>query len=301
MPDAPLVVAIDGGGSGSRAVLARAGSVVARVEVAPIQLTTMSDRTIRATLDRAIDALAGGLAAGAIEAICVGVAGAGRAQRRLLVERWAAGRLPSARVEVCRDVDLVLAHGSAGVGVAAIAGTGAVVLGRTAQGEERIADGRGPLVGDRGGGFQLGLDAVRLVLRRLDADARPPAAVSAAICRTLEVDAPADAAQVVSNLDAARVARVAAIAAQLCELAEGGDTVAERLVRAAARELARSYRYVERGLPSTEQLPHLLAGGLATAPAYRRAFVAETHPSWRPVREPVMGGVAIAMRLAARP
>jgi N-acetylglucosamine kinase-like BadF-type ATPase len=293
--DEALLVAIDGGGSRSRAALARGETVLARVEAGPLQLTTMNRHAIRRVLDQLLDGVTHGAEPHLVAAICLGIAGGGNPQRRSVVERWARERLPGARASVCRDVDLVLAAGGAGwVGIAAIAGTGAIVLGRNHEGLERHADGLGPLIGDRGGGFQLGLDAIRLALRGLDAKREPPQLFTDAVCEGLGITSPELAAATMTGSGSVPFARIAAIGGRVCTLAAEGETNSQRLVAAAAKELAASYRMVRRRLPGADGLPHLLAGGLGTMPAYHAAFVAAAGGEWQIVADPLLGGVSIA-------
>lgn len=294
--DPPILAAVDGGGSGSRAVLAVGETIVSRVEAGPLQLTTMDRRAIRNVLDALLDGLTRGADRRLVAGICLGIAGAGNPERRSVVERWAQERLPAARTRVCRDVDLVLATGGAdGTGIAAIAGTGAIVFGRDADGVERSADGRGPLVGDRGGGFQLGLDAIRVVVRSLDATRRPPQPLADLVCEALGIAAPELAAGAVAGSDGIPFAQIAALGGRVCALAANGDTRSQRLVTGAARELAASYRLVRRRLREADHLRHLLAGGLATTQAYRTAFVAAAGGAgWQVVEEPLLGGLVIA-------
>jgi N-acetylglucosamine kinase-like BadF-type ATPase len=296
MADAPLVAAIDGGGSGSRGVLAAGPTLIARVEAGPLQLTTMDGRAIRFVLDTLLDELTRKADPRQIAGLCLGVAGAGNPERRSILEQWARERLPQARTSVCRDVDLVLAAGQAdGTGIAAIAGTGAIVLGRNADGVERLADGRGPFVGDRGGGFQLGLDAIRLVLHALEAKRPAPQPLADVVCDTLGIHTSELEAVAVPESDGVPLAQVAALARRVCGLAVDGDTHSRRLVTAAAGELAASYRAVSQGLPGAEALLHLLAGGLATTPVYRMAFAAATgRTDWQVVADPVVGGLVLA-------
>ena len=62
--------------------------------------------------------------------------------------------------EFCEsDGPLMLIDAPAGIVV--IAGTGARVIGRTASGRELSLDGVGPMLGDHGGGYQIGLQALR--------------------------------------------------------------------------------------------------------------------------------------------
>jgi glucosamine kinase len=236
----------------------------------------------------------------AVASICLGIAGAGSSERRSVVEHWARTRLPGTRARVVRDVDLVLASGSPDrTGIAVVAGTGSIVIGRTADGIERRAGGRGPLVGDDSSGFQLGLSAIRLVMRSLDGAHDHPATVARVMCSCLGIDRPELAGLAAIREGVVAIAEIAALGGQIVLLAQNGDRQAEQLVRAAAHSLAQLYRLVARQLSEASTVPHLLAGGLVLAPVYREAFIqsAAAPRRWQIVTEPVLGG----LRLAAMP
>lgn len=292
-----LVIAVDGGGSGSRGAIADDHEIVARAEAGPLQLTTVPPARVEKELDALLDELVRKAGVRRVDAVCLGLAGAGSAVRREPAERWARSRLGSSCWCVCRDVDLVLAAGGAGgVGIAVVVGTGAIVVGRGADGIEHRADGWGPLVGDRGGGFDLALNAIRDCLRELDETGTAVGALAAAICETLNIARVQDAAAVLTAAGGVPFVTVAGVARRVCDLAESGDAQALRLVAAGAAELAASYRAVRRRLHDASEIPHLLAGGLATAPSFRDAFLADVGdgPSWQEVRDPLAGGLVIA-------
>ncbi len=69
------------------------------------------------------------------------------------------------------ETDVVAAHAGAFSGQPGIvlsAGTGAICFGADESGEQFYADGWGPLLGDEGGGYWMGTEALRAVCRGLD-------------------------------------------------------------------------------------------------------------------------------------
>lgn len=69
------------------------------------------------------------------------------------------------------ETDIVAAHAGAFSGQPGIvlsAGTGAICFGADETGEKFYADGWGPLLGDEGGGYWMGTEALRAVCRGLD-------------------------------------------------------------------------------------------------------------------------------------
>jgi N-acetylglucosamine kinase-like BadF-type ATPase len=127
------------------------------------------------------------------------------------------------RVEVIADVEAAwYATHVDGAGILVLAGTGSIVLGRTARGRWARAGGLGPLLGDEGSGFWLG----RAWLR-----ASAPAATQRRFA---------------TRPDA--VPAIAALARRVIARARRGDRVAARLVREAQAALAAQAREVARTL-----------------------------------------------------
>ena len=114
------------------------------------------------------EAAAGAMAAGKIRpaditSVCAGLAGAGRRSvvRRMMV--FLSQEFPAALTQVATDYEVALesAVGS-GPGVVLIAGTGSVAYGRNAAGDTARAGGYGPLLGDEGSAFEIGLSLIHI-------------------------------------------------------------------------------------------------------------------------------------------
>lgn len=127
------------------------------------------------------------------------------------------------RVRVIADVEAAwhAAHGN-GAGVLILAGTGSIVLGRSARGRWQRAGGLGPLLGDEGSGFWIGRQWLR--------------AHAAASTRRRFATRP-DAVPAIAGLAPRVVAR-----------ARRGDRAAARVVREAQADLARQAHDVIRAL-----------------------------------------------------
>jgi N-acetylglucosamine kinase-like BadF-type ATPase len=127
------------------------------------------------------------------------------------------------RVQVIPDVEAAWhATHTDGAGILVLAGTGSIVLGRSARGRWARAGGLGPLLGDEGSGFAIGRAWLRaranaVTQRRF---ATRPDAVPA----------------------------IAALAARVVVRARRGDRVAARVVREAQTALAAQTRDVARAL-----------------------------------------------------
>jgi N-acetylglucosamine kinase-like BadF-type ATPase len=98
------------------------------------------------------------------------LAGCGTKEDFARLERLAAAAWPSAKIVVGSDRDSGLATAFRdGDGIAVISGTGAAVHGRKA-GRIEKAGGWGHVLGDRGSGYDLARQGLRLVLSNYDLD-----------------------------------------------------------------------------------------------------------------------------------
>ena len=77
------------------------------------------------------------------------------------------GRVSAERIEVmpCNEIEPAFAHAGVENGVVLLAGTGAFAHGRTADGRRRHLDGCGPLLGDFGGAYHIGMMALHAMVR----------------------------------------------------------------------------------------------------------------------------------------
>ena len=150
------VVGVDAGGTGSRAVVVRDGAVVERRDLGPLNLILHAD---------AIDRLAALLTATGATAAGLGLAGLRSAADAERVAAELTART-GARIAVGDDTDAALAGAFRGApGVVVIAGTGSGAAGRDAAGRAVRVGGHGFLLGDEGGGYWIGREAVRAALR----------------------------------------------------------------------------------------------------------------------------------------
>ena len=168
-----IAVGVDAGGTGSRAVVVRDGVVVARRDLGPINVLLHAD---------AVDRLAGAVTDAGAAAAGFGLAGlrSDEHARELTAEL---ARRTGARVVVGDDTDAALAGAFAGrPGIVVIAGTGSGAAGRDAAGRTVRVGGHGFLLGDEGGGYWIGREAVRAALRAADGTG-PATALTAVVER----------------------------------------------------------------------------------------------------------------------
>jgi N-acetylglucosamine kinase-like BadF-type ATPase len=276
----PVLIAIDGGGSKARAVLARGHRLLARVEMRGLNPRDISsaefDVRLRSLLSPLVLSGLGPVPTAGVY-VCAALAGAGEPEVRRSCRRSIGGVLKEyggcRRLRVVTDVAaLVEARLGKRDGIVLIAGTGSVCLGvKHARGRRRVVKAGG-LGGrrDQGCGFSIG---ARLVER--ERAARNP--------RRLGRSGTASLAPLV----------LAAYSA--------GDGFARRVVEEAVADLVRMVVAVESRAGLGARTGIYFSGGLFENDAFRSLFrrrLAEVVPNAAP--EPAGEVLTAALELARR-
>ena len=230
------------------------------------------------------------------DAVVAGISGlhehAGPIFRAALADTFG---LPEHLIRVVDDLELAYAaHFTPGEGVLIYAGTGSVACFCTQGGQLLRAGGHGYLLGDEGGAFWQGRQALRAVLHAQD-EGRPPPET---LARELS--------PLIGNLDWRQVrtwvygggrGAVATLAPAVDRAALAGDVVAQEVMRLAGQALADLALALRKRISSEHQpgsLPVVLCGGAANA-LVRVAFVAALPDAVQLApRAPVLGAVRLA-------
>lgn len=170
VPDGPLGLGIDAGGTATRWALAGPRqTIVAEGEVAgfsALELQGAGRERVRSLLDEVGRAV---LAVGRPARVHAGLTGLGTAGDALLQWVAAALGLPAGTVALGSDLETTyLDLFSPGEGYVVYAGTGSVAVFIAADGALHRAGGRGNLLDDGGGGFWIAREALRQVWRTED-------------------------------------------------------------------------------------------------------------------------------------
>jgi glucosamine kinase len=302
-----LLLGIDGGGTRTRAVLTDArGEVQGQGESGGCNYHNVGADV---ALARMVEACNGaGWRGQQAAALFVGTAGVKAAADSSALE---AARLKSPLAAVrsvfANDSENAHAAGLAGrPGVALIAGTGSIALGRSVDGRSSLSGGWGWLIDDAASGCWLGQQALHAVARAVDGRG-PATALRASLLRVLGVEDPHTLLQriYVGEFSAADFARLAPL---ILTAAREGDRVAHELL---ARGAALAAELVDAaasgaGLPPDAEI--VLIGGIArSGPPYQPAIEAAIRarlPLARfaePEFAPVIGAVIRAAQLARVP
>lgn len=256
MKPMPYILAVDGGGTGCRALLAnRDGAALGRGTSGPANIgadrATALDNIVRAAKQAAHDAGLDVSILGETRAV-LGLAGANSLADKDSVER----QLPFGSVKIVSDAVTAL-QGALGKddGAIVILGTGSVFVKREREAFE-IVGGRGFMLSDQAGGARLGRDLLEETLLALDGMAERTELVDAVLARF-----GGELRRIIAFSRTATAADYAAFAPTVFEYAHKGDPLGISI-------LQRACTYIGRGLQrlDIERLGRFsLTGGLASS------------------------------------
>jgi glucosamine kinase len=225
--------AVDGGKSALR--LAVSGSTGIRYAEAPGFGYAPGQDDV-ATIMESVRRAAEQLAPLDVDRVCAGLTGAPGEPTELARLHRALGALFGTD-EVTVVADVVLAHAGAvaGPGVVVCAGTGTSVLAVGGDGRTAALDAWGPVIGDRGSGWSIGMAGLRAAAAALDG-AGPASALADRMAAALGGTDLAALQALYS--DPRMTARVSGFAREVAAAAQDGDDVACRIWQDAADHLA---------------------------------------------------------------
>lgn len=302
---AELVLGIECGGTRTIALLADAhGRLCGRVEAGPANLRLMTDPQLAAHFAHFARRLA------APHALGIGMAGAREETERRRIRTAAAQAWPGVPCWAGNDLETALAAATFEDGkrqvtrLILISGTGSCCYGQNPAGQTAKVGGWGHLLGDQGSGYDLGLQALRLVIHQFDLTGYWPP-LGARLLRALLLQEPND---LIDWLLQAPKADVAALAVEVFEALDAGDRLARQLVQEAAARLAHdaaacARRLTRAGAPVEF---HLVGSLLLKQPRFAKRVASGIRRLWptatvRPLeREGAWGAIALARREVGR-
>lgn len=264
-----VLLAIDAGGSNTRVVVVD-GDVTCLgygVSTSGNPTAVGADEALRAIRTAARAALAqAGLEPASVARVVVAAAG----EQGLMSDGAIRTALGTPGTSVDRVVDILAMYHSAAVepdGIAVVAGTGAIGARFSHLRTERVVDGTGWLLGDRGSGFWMGRKVARSVAAHLDGGG-PATALTALVLADLGLpmpdgepsgeQRPAVLESFIGRVYSDKPVRLARFA-RLAFEAAGTDEIAAAIVAEGEAALARTLRLTREG---HEDLPVVLGGSV---------------------------------------
>lgn len=300
----PFFLGIDGGGSKTLAVIVDAqGQERGRALAGSSNYQAVGIESALAALHAAAEQAA--LEAGGclpVKAAWLGLAGVDRpGDQRLLLPRL---QVLAAMMRLTNDAELLLSALDNAVGVALVAGTGSIALGRDARGAAARAGGWGHILGDEGSGYDIGRRALQAATRAADGRGTATTLLER-IMSYWSLERPDDMIGRVynNNDDKAMIARLAPL---VLRAARDGDHVARKIVQSTADELALTALTVCKALDfSGKRVGLALGGGLLLHEKSLRGQVLRRIRRRQPlghvalVEEPALSGARAASHLQA--
>lgn len=309
MGDSSFLLAIDGGQTATKSLLARPDGTIVGVGLGgPSDHfhieggVEKNRRAIHGAIESALrDA---GADAGAVAAVALGLTGAPpNGDQNPVVQEIVREVLSPESVTVVPDYVTNLAGASGGEpGVVLIAGGGAIGYGVTADGREAIAGGFGYLLGDEGSAFNIGLKAIAAAARAADKRAEPTA-LQAIVEEHFAIPVMKEITRIVYRAGFSRD-RISLLSPQVAAAAEAGDGQARAIMQYAGEELALTALGVIRQLfaPGDPVGVYLTGGVFKAGVVLRDPFQTTLIEGWQtaeafePRFPPAVGGLILAAR-----
>ena len=296
---ASLSLGLDAGGT-KTAALASAGDVPQRFGGPGAQATRDGPDAAADQIAALVAEIRESFGGASVDALAVGLAGAGSADVRERVEQALASRLDATHLAVTHDADIALeaAFGDQS-GAVLLVGTGSMLYARPVEGDATRAGGWGPALGDDGSGAALGRAALRAALAALDGG--PPTTLAE---RLAEDHGLGDRAAIVAAAHDAS-ASLARFAPALLAAASDDDWQATTLLARETNALGQQAGWLATRVGDTVTPRLALFGGLTGESVYLASISAALErylPGWEVERaevEPVDGAFALAQRLGA--
>ena len=184
-------------------------------------------------------------------------------------------------------------------GILLLAGTGSIAYARDPSGIVRRVGGLGWRIGDEGSGYALGRAAVAAAV--MGHERRGPATQLTE--KLFEAAGVSEAEQIPGWVQQVDVPTVAKLATTVCDVADAGDEVANKLVAEASRALADHVIALLTHFPQSEEVSVILGGGLiGSDTAVRRRTLTElgTRAPQARVLDAEVDPAAGALRMAAK-
>lgn len=300
----PYWMGIDGGGSNLRVVITNSDLeilVQSQTETANPSIIGHSLAAQRIQLAISETLAKAGLSTSQIKGVGIGIAGAAATHSAVWLREIVAAVLPDSQIVPSSDFEIALvgAHGERH-GVLLLAGTGSVAYGINGVGQSAQAGGWGYLLGDEGGGYWMGMSALKQIVRAADGRESLSPDLTAAVLGALGLKIPSDLLAFLYHMEKPPLRQIAALAPLIMDYA--GEPSIARILDAAAAELVQLCHAVVKRL-NLESPRIAFAGGLLENenPLSRRVCDRLSLPQHPIARYSPVLGAALLARLMTQP
>lgn len=239
-----ILAGIDAGGTSTKCLLlAEDGTQLSRTETGPANYQVVGLAAALREVKKAVELARKKAAGRVIDLIGVGMAGAGSVQDIDKIK----GRLLSMKLArecyLTNDGEIAVIGAHAGQpGIVVIAGTGSIVYGLTDNFSAIRAGGWGPLLGDEGSGFWIGMQALKAIIKSQENRSNRTALLEKVI-DALKIT---EVRGLVDFIHQEKLPRqeVAALAPMVIEEMEQGDPVAREIITGGMNELASTVKVI---------------------------------------------------------
>jgi glucosamine kinase len=230
-----LFLAIDAGGTKTRALLADETKTLAHATTGSIKLMRVGEPEATARLKALLTEVstAASVDLRKVTRTCIGLAGLSIEAVRVWAEREIRGTV-GGDLLLAGDEEIALDGAfHDGPGILIIAGTGSNVIGRAADGAMYSAGGWGPALGDEGGGYWIGEEALRTCFWGKDRNI-----ATTMLLEIAELWKTKSIGEIVEKANAHPGPDLPALAPIVARCAEAGDELANAVLERAGVELA---------------------------------------------------------------
>ncbi|MDZ8236787.1 MAG: N-acetylglucosamine kinase [Nostoc sp. ChiQUE01a] len=272
----PYVLGIDGGGSKTVCVLVDdSGQVLGRAEAGESNYQSIgieaTFKSIESAIHTATNEARQIINTITIEAICLGLAGVGRASdievvKNLVQELQNSKILPITwslqpeNIVICNDALIALVGGIGhDVGIVVAVGTGSIVFGRNHQGKTKRVGGWGYILGDEGSAYKIAVAGMNAALKSYDGREIATSLVDA-FKQHLNLESIEDLIEVIYRRQWG-VKQIAALAPIVDLAAASGDEVANNIIDDAVKELVKATSTVIDAIFSPDSILEVVTTG----------------------------------------
>lgn len=307
-----IVVGVDAGGTKTVALVCAAKDAdhvpIGKGVAGPANIRAVGAKSAFEQIESAIAfAMAGANAScDQLKRICIGGAGAGRAEEQELISERARHAYSGCHVQVTTDAEILLvaAEGHTN-GIALICGTGSLAWGRSHEGSEHRCGGWGYRIGDEGSAYAIAIAGLTAAARAEDGRGPQTTLLKRVLSRVPVADKDSSldsASRLLSLVYGENVFRedLARHADCIFECAAAGDEAATSILATAASQLAQMVRTTAQRLELPSGFSLAIGGGVVIHQHdFRRMILvqlADLQPQVTVVAEPAMGALCLAAR-----